>query len=603
MKILIVEDEKIQSTSLKLHLFELGYTDVTVVNNVSPDHGKCQFGVYDLVFCDIRMPNVDGIALLSEYLSRDCITGVVIMSSVEDAILQLVNGMCHLLNYSFVETLAKPFEQDKLSDILERFSHLCRNQAVLNPRPSLTEQEVAQAFDNDKVFALYQPQYDFRSGKLVGVEALVRIDTPHYGVVTPDRFLNVVNRMGYTERLFVAVLEKSTFAVANLASDLKLSVNINQSLLQTKLCDLTLMICQINSFSPEKLTLEVTEEEAYNATPRALANLARLRLNGVQLSIDDFGTGYASLEQLVDLPFTELKIDKLFIDKATYDYKHQQLIKMILNLAQSLSLNCVAEGVEDNDTWEYLKELGIDVCQGYYTGRPMSIQEISNLVHFVTDSTVLPQLENARVLIGHQDSRTASQSKSPRKGVLLVDSNATRASALGKLLVKESNNKLAVHTCCINEVSALLRDLPLQHVVIDDSLALNDSEFLPLTELAADTERRPSFDLHLLASKESVATLGEYNLICKEGLVLDTARNVLRKIDEIACTESKSAAGLLSERELAVAKLLIAGFTNKYIAYELEISQKTVSTYKTRILAKLGLNTTLELSKFMSHHR
>lgn len=575
MKILIVEDDVIQSTNLKYTLSSLGVVQITVVNNSSVIQSSIADEFFDLAFCDLRMPDVDGISLLYEHLNKDRVGGVVIMSVEEDVILQLTKGMCNLLDYRFVEVLPKPFDSQRLSSVLERYVALEDAGAYEPSSVELTHSDIFDAFAEDRIFVLYQPQYDFHSGAMVGVEALVRMVSRDYVTIPPDRFLPLVASAGLLEKLYIRVLEKSTQALGKVCVPLHLSVNVNQQLLQKDICDLTIMICKESHFPLERLTLELTEEEVYNATPIALANLARLRLHGIQLSIDDFGTGYASLEQLVDLPFTELKIDRLFISKVLTDYRLQQLTKMILNLAQSLSLSCVAEGVEDKKTWEYLKDLGVDICQGYYTGKPMHINDINDLCWFVSEDSTQELVKNKTTMV-------------------LLDDDGTRRKALGKLLEKSLPYSSIVAVQTPEESAALLRDLPVSYLMVDGtySTSLLESEWLLEAEQAQ--EMRIVF---LIDSDSRPKSTSSVVFISKSSLISETTQRIVEQVKKDEASLAGSEIDRLSKREMEVAKLLLAGFTNKYISYELGINPKTVSTYKTRVLEKLGVRSTIELSK------
>ena len=141
-----------------------------------------------------------------------------------------------------------------------------------------------------------------------------------------------------------------------------------------------LEFCERSQFAVERLTLELTEDEVYNSCVISLANLANLRLRGVGLAIDDFGTGYSSLSQLATLPFTELKIDQKFIGNAVQNYKSRQLIEACVQLATSLGLRSVAEGVEDHATLTYLNEIGVDLFQGYIASKPLPISQLIELL-------------------------------------------------------------------------------------------------------------------------------------------------------------------------------------------------------------------------------
>jgi EAL domain-containing protein (putative c-di-GMP-specific phosphodiesterase class I) len=126
---------------------------------------------------------------------------------------------------------------------------------------------------------------------------------------------------------------------------------------------------------PADITLEITESRLISADTAPLEALVRLRLQRFGLSIDDFGTGHSSLAQLRDVPFTELKVDRGFVSGA----RHNQIIRPILEgsigIAKRMGMRCVAEGVETEDDWHLLREIGCDLAQGYFVGRPMSTQQ------------------------------------------------------------------------------------------------------------------------------------------------------------------------------------------------------------------------------------
>ncbi len=369
MKILIIEDDPIQALNLKIQLRNIGYDLVSTASNLQDVIRLTQSTTYDIVFCDIHLPDTDGITLLSEYLNSDISKAVVVISVVDSSILQLTTGMCRQLGYQFVSALKKPLVHSDLALIMQRYEESLEEIHPPKSQLELTTTDIIDGFEQNRFFSVYQPQFSFDSGQMVGVEALVRMEHPKFGVVCPMHFLPLINEMNYVKELYVVMLEKATSALSALGGNVKLSLNIMQNLLELDLTTITTQICEANDFPLTRLTLELTEEQAYSSSHSALANIARLSLKGVEFSIDDFGTGYASLEKLVDLPFSELKIDRLFISKAKDNYRHQQLTMSAVRLAQSLGLHCVAEGVEDAATWELLKGLGVDTCQGFYTGK------------------------------------------------------------------------------------------------------------------------------------------------------------------------------------------------------------------------------------------
>ncbi|WP_305816436.1 EAL domain-containing protein [Photobacterium leiognathi] len=340
----------------------------------------------------------------------------------------------------------------------------------------------------------------------------------------------------------------------------------------------TIEICEQTGFSLTRLTLELTEEQAFSPTSNALENLARLSLYGVKFAIDDFGTGYASLEQLIDLPISELKIDRVFISRLTKDYKHQQLTIAAIRLAQSLGFQCVAEGVENAETWEYLKELGVDVCQGFYTGRPMVIHDL-NALHYSA-----------------KKSKTKSKSANSVQveSILYFDYLSIRANAIIKLLTKENNHLNILNSTHVEQLRQFLRDLPISLIILEsDSFSILSKK--EQEELKSLIDNRKKILLCNDSNTEQFPLLAPS--VVKQSDISKTSKILSDLIKSTILSQNNSNIMELSKREKDVAQLLIAGFSNKYIAYELDISQKTVSTFKTRIFHKLGIKSLIELAQ------
>ncbi|EHZ2593625.1 EAL domain-containing protein [Vibrio parahaemolyticus] len=575
MKILIVEDDIVQSTMLKMKLSKLGYDDISIADNGLLAKKSLLQNNYDLIFCDIIMPHVDGIELISSCINNSTDSGLIIMSVIDSSIIKVTKGLCHLLGYNYVDTLAKPYTQKDLSKVIEGFTNrIIKIKTEGSKNKEITLDEIQSIFKEDRIFVQYQPQFSFRTGAMIGVEALARMSHEKLGQCTPDSFLSKVRELGLMDELYERVLDKATAAMSLMTSDIRLSVNINQELLETNLCDKTLDICKKNNFPPNNLTLEITETEAYGNSRLVYSNLARLRLHNIGLAIDDFGTGFASVDKLIDLPFTDLKIDRSFIDGIVNDYKLQQVTKLSLHLSQSLGLNCIAEGVEDKQTWDFLKKLGIDACQGFYTGKPVFINDILELAS--KDNLTLKNSENYDNL-----------------SCIVFDSNLVRGFALSKLMKREFSGANIIKAKSNVHVKNLLRDMPINLLVCDENsvenIFSNDEDFKYLGDVVVVCE-----SLELERKNES------FRYILRSESMLEIISGIKNKINNKVDYENDVLSDhyeILSKRERDVAKMLLAGFSNKHIAYELNINQKTVSTYKTRILQKLDVRTIIELVK------
>lgn len=583
MKIIIIEDDIFQSFNLENSLRILGYEDVLVANNAADLIRLLKTNKFDLAFCDIRMPDIDGITLLSLHLLEQ-IPSVIIVSAAEDEILKLTLGMCNQLGYDHVDVMSKPYTQEQLTNSLNRHElHVTRELVkVEEVKDTLADTDVTEALSEDKFACFYQPQFSFNDHELVGIECLSRMIKNGLEIISPIDFIPIVERLGLMAEFYSKTLRQAMMDVASIGREIRLSVNITQELLNDNLYDLTHSICTETSFPPKMLTLELTETQAYDLTPRALSNLAKLRLLGVEFAIDDFGTGYASLEQLVDLPISELKVDRMFISGCVSEYKKRQLTILSVRLAQSLGMHCVAEGVEDADTWSFLKGLGVDTCQGYYTGAPMML---GDLIPLVTQKVEKGSIKDLKEPISI-------------RALIIADPVKTRCKALGKVVSKllpnatikcvETFEELSKYSNCKRETYNIIDEEFLSHLEKEQHLNFKSIIDRSRTLVISESE-----------SNRLAMEVGE--VVQRQDSILDMGRVVAKTIETTNHNNEKMLEAKLSQREYAVANLLLSGFTNKHIAYELGISQKTVSSFKMRIMTKLGVKTVLELMKYIDN--
>jgi diguanylate cyclase (GGDEF)-like protein len=221
----------------------------------------------------------------------------------------------------------------------------------------------------------YQPKCDAATGRLVGLEALVRWQHPTRGLVYPDEFIGIAENTGLIGTLTLEVLDQALATARRLRDGGQpLSVAVNLSVRVLTDLELPRQVAGLLGHwgvPPELLTLEVTETSIMVDPTRTMTVLGLLRDLGVVLSIDDFGTGYSSLAYLKRLEANELKIDKSFVFAMTTNSNDAVIVRSTIELGHNLGLKLVAEGVEDAETWSMLKALGCDVIQGYHLSRPI----------------------------------------------------------------------------------------------------------------------------------------------------------------------------------------------------------------------------------------
>ncbi|HEX5841865.1 MAG TPA: EAL domain-containing protein [Pseudomonas sp.] len=242
-----------------------------------------------------------------------------------------------------------------------------------------------QAIDNHELLLHYQPQIDLRSGALIGVEALVRWQHPELGLLPPGRFIAAAEE----SRLIVPMGEWILRQACNQAaawhraglSIAQVAVNISAiQLQQGKVEQLVLQALASSQLPAQMLELEITESSLLDKTDQVLDTLKRLKAMGVRLSIDDFGTGYSSLAYLRHLAVDKLKIDQSFVRDLNGSSDSRAIITAIVQMARSLGLATIAEGVEDNATAHALYELGCFEVQGYLYARPLPAEQLQAFI-------------------------------------------------------------------------------------------------------------------------------------------------------------------------------------------------------------------------------
>jgi EAL domain-containing protein (putative c-di-GMP-specific phosphodiesterase class I)/CHASE2 domain-containing sensor protein len=241
--------------------------------------------------------------------------------------------------------------------------------------------ELDEAVERGGIFVLYQPKLDLATNQIVSVEALVRWQHPVRGFLRPDLFIPLAER---NDRIGGLTLHVMSLALGDLqqwhAENHKLTcaVNISAKLLcePTFLGRLQALIAE-SGINPQWLTLEVTESAAMHYPDVAVAALRSFRDMGIAISMDDYGTGQTSLSYLKQLPLSELKIDRSFVQFAHQNRGDGTLVRSTIDLAHELGLKVVAEGVEDTECLEFLKSVGCDMVQGYLISKPVPAADIS----------------------------------------------------------------------------------------------------------------------------------------------------------------------------------------------------------------------------------
>ncbi|MCV6588592.1 MAG: EAL domain-containing protein [Marinobacterium sp.] len=240
--------------------------------------------------------------------------------------------------------------------------------------------DLKAAIEQDQLVLFYQPKLDIRQGVISHLEALVRWIHPEQGMVPPDAFISIAEQTGQIDNLTRWVIREAARQYSVWAGQgLKLSIAVNISAENLKNQRFTAELREIwqqFELPVDALSLEVTESAVVDDPACAVAMLCEIREAGIKLSIDDYGTGYSSLAQLKQLPVDELKIDRSFVDRVACDTDDQIIVRSTIRMAHDMGLSVVAEGIEDQQTLDWLAQQQCDLAQGYFISRPQPAAEL-----------------------------------------------------------------------------------------------------------------------------------------------------------------------------------------------------------------------------------
>lgn len=388
--LLIVDDEPQARKLLETLLQHEGYQTVCASSGEEALQRVAQQAP-DLILLDIMMPGMDGYEVANQLKSNDATAGIpIIMLSALSEHGARVSG----LQSGAEEFISKPVERIELSlrvrNLLRLTAHGERADSLrqaLQPDVDRRDLEAAlrQAVEREEFIVHYQPKVELASGKLCALEALLRWDRPGHGAVSPAVFVPVLESLGLIVAVGRWVIEAVCQQIAawqrSAIGAVEVSVNVSgHQLIEGDLIADIARILALTGVEPHWLEVELTEGSLMENTQHTIASLQRLHAMGVKISIDDFGTGYSSLAYLRRFPIDTLKIDIAFIREVTSNPQDAAITRTIIELAHSLNLRVVAEGVETQAQLAFLKDAGCDQIQGYLFSRPLPVATLERLL-------------------------------------------------------------------------------------------------------------------------------------------------------------------------------------------------------------------------------
>lgn len=378
IRILILDDEPFMLKLIGHMLAGLGYDYVT-----SYDSGRAALETFDnppdLILLDLNMPEMDGIEFMRHLVERYYAGYLILVSGEDERMLQTAAKLAQAHKLPTLGHLCKPFKPGDLSALLQKWRPPRQRESVTT-RKVYDVEAVRSAIAHGELILYYQPQVNLATGKVEGVESLVRWCHPEDGMVFPDQFIGVAEEYGLINdltRCVAGIAFAQTRAWQNESVFLRVAINVSMDNLDAlAFADEVTAAAATAGISPNDIVLEVTESRLMKNLSAALEILTRLRLKRFGLSIDDFGTGHSTLTQLSNIPFNELKVDRGFVHGMANNKTLCAIFDTSLDLAQKLDMKTVAEGVENQADWDFLRDTGCDLAQGYFIAKPMPASEI-----------------------------------------------------------------------------------------------------------------------------------------------------------------------------------------------------------------------------------
>jgi EAL domain-containing protein (putative c-di-GMP-specific phosphodiesterase class I)/FixJ family two-component response regulator len=335
-----------------------------------------------LIMLDLVMPEMDGIELLRLLGQRQCKVGIILMSGIGKRIVDTAEKLARSLKVPIIGQLPKPFRLMQLEVMLEKCRETAPGMASkIKTKMIIEDAELRMAIERSEFVLHYQPQIEIATSRVVGVEALVRWKHPTRGLIFPDDFITQAETLGLIDEIGWIVANQSLSDISQFADKDSivpmLSINVSvHSLRDLAFPDTFLALVNRYGVQVENTILEITESGLMKEMSRTLDVLARLRMKKVQLSVDDFGTGFAVMQQLRNIPSTELKIDKSFVQNVHANDSDWVMVQKTIEIGHELGMRVVAEGVETQEQLDFVRAYGCDVVQGYLFSKPLPLAEL-----------------------------------------------------------------------------------------------------------------------------------------------------------------------------------------------------------------------------------
>jgi len=374
---LVAEADTAQRRSLVELLGQLGASRVTDVPDGHLALQRLEGGFaprVDIAIVDLALPGMDGLELMRHLGTQRIDVRLIVTGAQPAGLLFSVETLAQAYGIDLLGTIGKPVTAAKIKPLLDNYTPLARSaERPAGPRSSF--QEIGIGLQKRQFEPFFQPKIELATGQVKGLEAFARWRHPEHGVLGPSSFIDALeqnNRVDFLDWSMIEMSAERCRWFQDQGIPVPISINLAPETLAHPAFIRQITACiGRHRILPEYLTFEMPESSVLNSDPAFIERLVRLRMMGFGLAIDDYGTGRSNLQLLARIPFSELKIDRSFVDGASKRRPLGTVLRSCLGLAHSLDRMSVAVGVETRQDWDFLQNLGCTYAQGYHIANPM----------------------------------------------------------------------------------------------------------------------------------------------------------------------------------------------------------------------------------------
>ena len=385
LRILLVDDDRAARTLTKRVLSNLGAECIDTVESAGEALARLEDAscVPELLISDLEMPSMDGVQLLRHLAKRQFRAPLLLMGDADERVLDGVRYLADAHGLNVLGSIRKPVTPERLARVLSHLQSrvLRADDHVVGADDPVTDTMLRTGLADRALQVVYLPKVSVKQRELLGAEALVRWQSAQSEVIDALTLVRRLEALGLADAMTEQVLRNALLQTGQWrASGLPCGVSVNMfaALLgRLDLPEYLLGLAEDEGVAPSDITLEVDHMRMPSERDVPLEIMVRLRLLGVDLSLDNFGTGSSTLERLRFVPFTEIKVDRSFVAAACEERTARVILESSVALARRLNIQVVAQGVENQQTWELIEEMGFDAAQGYYISPPLAGEDLA----------------------------------------------------------------------------------------------------------------------------------------------------------------------------------------------------------------------------------